>query len=69
MGISIHVTKWGLHTDRARTVSSSLSPRRRSPSVPVRMILPGIPVVVEELAQSRDLVGLFQTPLLIPKRV
>ena len=73
MGISIHVrgiTKWGrrasdcvtahgLCTYYARTVSSS--PRRRSPSVPVRMILPCIRVVVggssEELASSRDLVG------------
>ena len=56
MGISIHVrgiTKWGrrdcvtahgLRTYSARTVSSS--PRRRSPSVPVRMIRPGIRVVV-----------------------
>ena len=58
MGISIHVrgmTKWGrrasdcvtahgLCTYYARTVSSS--PRRRSPSVPVLMIRPGIRVVV-----------------------
>ena len=52
MGISIHVrgitkrgrrdcvTAHGLRTYCARTVSSS--PRRRSPSVPVRMIRPGI---------------------------
>ena len=56
MGISIHVrgtTKWGrrdcvtahgLRTYCALTVSNS--PRRRSPSVPVRMIRPGIRVVV-----------------------
>ena len=56
MGISIHVrgiTKWGrrdcvtahgLRKYCARTVSSS--PRRRSPSVPVRMSRPGIRVVV-----------------------
>ena len=37
------VISW-LRTDCARTVSSS--PRRRSPSVPVRMIRPGIRVVV-----------------------
>ena len=56
MGIRIHVrgiTKWGrrdcvtahaLRTYCARTVSSS--PRRHSPSVPIRMIRPGIRVVV-----------------------
>ena len=38
------VTVHGLRTYCARTVSSS--PRRRSPSVPVRMIRPGIRVVV-----------------------
>ena len=56
MGIRIHVrgiTKWGrrdcvtthgLRTYCTRTVSSN--PRRRSPSVTVRMIRPGIRVVV-----------------------